>query len=109
MMIRSKKAVPRRCARNDGEPGVHESGAQVAREITEPEYLSFENVLKVIWRQRRAVLLSLVAGLTTAGVLYKLQPKMYQARATIEIQLPNEDYLNHRQFDPSQGPGAVRI
>src|SRR5580700_11373044 len=104
MMIRRKDRAPRRYSRNDGEPGVHESDAQVAREITEPEYLNFENVLNVIWRQRWAVSLSLIAGLTTAGGLYKLQPKMYQARATLEIQLPNDDYLNQRQFDSSQGP-----
>ncbi len=73
----------------------------------ESGYLSFERVLAVLWRQRKAVLLSLLAGSAVAGVLYATQPKVYRAKTTLEIQMPNGDYLNHRQLEQNVEPGAL--
>lgn len=80
-----------------------------AAPASSPDYMSFEGVLSVLWRQRKAVTLSLAAGLAVAGMLYAVQTKMYQARTTLEVQLPNDDYLNHRQLNPIQEPGMLMI
>ena len=76
-------------------------------ETNESNYLSFEWVLAVLWRQRKAVLLSLLAGAAIAAVSYAMQSKVYRARTTLEIQMPNGDYLNHRQLDQNVEPGAL--
>ena len=70
------------------------------------EYVSLEALLQLLWRQRRVLVISLLSGLVLAGILYKAQPKMYQAKATLEVQLPNDDYMNHRQLDPSLATGS---
>src|SRR5580693_1904102 len=108
-MVRRTEVVSRPGAFNGHEPAGLERDSDVAPDASEPEFVSFDGVFKILWRQRSAVALCLLAGLTISGVVYALQPKMYQARTTLEIQLPNDDYLNHRQFDPSQGPGPVMI
>jgi succinoglycan biosynthesis transport protein ExoP len=90
-------------------PPAPELDAAVVAEVSEAGYLSFENVLGVLWRHRKTVALCMIAGFSVAGALYAIHPKMYQASATLEIQLPNDDYLNHRQFSPSQEPGAILI
>ena len=81
-------------------------GADAGISRGEGEYLSLESVLEMLWRQRKVLVSCLLAGLALAGILYKAQPKMYQARVTMEVQLPNDDYMNHRQLDPSIEPGA---
>ena len=75
-------------------------------ENIEPGYMSLEGILQMLWRQRITLVLCMLAGFSLAGILYKAQPKFYQARATLEIQLPNDDYMNHRQLDPTQEPGS---
>ena len=65
------------------------------------EYIGIEQVLAVLWRQKIAVGASLLTGICLALLLYSSQPKFYKAKTTLEIQLPNGDYLDHRQLNPN--------
>lgn len=68
------------------------SGATAAQEL-----------LWVLWRSRWLVL-ACVAGGAIAGFLYsQASPPIYRARATVEIQSFNENFLNVRDMDPTGG------
>jgi len=73
------------------------------------EYATLGSVMSVLWRQKSKVVLSILGGLTVSGLLYMTQPKIYRGRTTIEIQMPNGDFLNHRQLNPASEPGAQTI
>lgn len=54
----------------------------------------------VIRRWKRTILLAALGGLLTGALVSKLQSRRYTARATVEIQDVNNDFLNTKQVTP---------
>ena len=54
----------------------------------------------LVRRWRPVVLLSVLAGLVLGCLITALQPPTYQARASLEIQSPNDNFLNMKQILP---------
>ncbi|GEM_PF-2194975 len=74
-----------------------------------PEYLDFSSAVSLLWRRKRTIALCLGAGLALAAAFAFTQEKVYGARASIEIQVPNEDYLNRRQLNPVSELNSIML
>ena len=72
-------------------------------------YLSFGAWRALLWHRKWTVGGCLVAGLAAGLAVALLQTPVYRAATTVEIQLPNDDYLNRRQLEPSLLPGVMNI
>ena len=72
-------------------------------------YLTFGAWRALLWDRKWTVGGSLVAGLAAGLAFALLQTPVYRATTTVEIQLPNDDYLNRRQLEPSLLPGVMNI
>ena len=73
------------------------------------EFLTFGDAAMALWRGKL-----LVAGLVAVCALIGLaaaftQKPIYQAKALIEIQGINENFLNRREIDPTVEGGAVEF
>ena len=87
-------------------------GAVTAHEEMEPpgtEFIAFGDATAAFWRRKW-----LVAGLVTVcaaiGLAVALTQKpVYQAKALIEIQGINENFLNRREIDPTVEGGVVEF
>jgi capsular exopolysaccharide synthesis family protein len=69
------------------------------------EFASFAGILGMLWRRRGTLAVCVAAGIAVAAALTLTQPKVYQAKALVEVQALNEDYLNRRQLDPTAEAG----
>ena len=70
-------------------------------------YLAFAEIGAAVWRRKWQVLSISVAGLALGLAAGWWQRPVYRAAGAIEIQIPNDDYLNRRQLDPSIKPGPI--
>lgn len=75
----------------------------------QPEYATFGGIAAMCWRHRKAFALFVVGGLILGLVLAYTQKPVYQARTSIEIQMPNEDFLNRRQLNPVTESGVLLL
>jgi polysaccharide biosynthesis transport protein len=72
-------------------------------------YVSFGGLRGLLWRRKWTILAALMAGLAAGLTMALVQTPVYRAATTLEIQLPNDDYLNRRQLEPSLLPGVLNI
>jgi capsular exopolysaccharide synthesis family protein len=70
-------------------------------------YATFGGLAALLWRNRWTLALFVEAGLVLAVVLCATQTPVFQARTSVEIRMPNEDYLNRRQLNPVVEPGML--
>ena len=68
-----------------------------------PEYL------QILWRRKGTLTLIVFLGLLTSLLLTLLQTPTYQARASIEIQNLNENFLNMRNVSPTADDAASYV
>jgi succinoglycan biosynthesis transport protein ExoP len=71
------------------------------------EYTTFSEFASLLLRNKRVFCAFLAGGLILAGILSLTQTPIYQARALVEIEMPNEDFLNRRQLNPVSEPGMI--
>ena len=70
-------------------------------EIPGTEFLTFGDVTAALWR-RKLLVAGLVVACAGAGLAVALTQKpVYQAKALIEVQGINENFLNRREIDPT--------
>ena len=62
--------------------------------------------LQILWRRKGTLILIVCLGLLTSLLLTLLQTPTYQARASIEIQNLNENFLNMRNVSPTSDEGG---
>jgi len=78
-------------------------------EVVAPPFLTFSELFGALLR-RKWRMLGLVAGCTAAAlVIAYTQPPVFQAKALIEIQGVNENFLNRREIDPISSEGGVML
>lgn len=69
------------------------------------EYAGLLEYWQMVRRHKVAVVLTTLLGLI-AGILITLpEPRIYQARTTLEIQSLNDDFLNMKNVNPTSGAG----
>ena len=87
--------------------GQQESAAQTGEEAN-ADFSTFAQVLNALIRNWKpiAVCSALGLGLGLGGAL--LQKPVYRAKAVVEMQIPNEDFLNRRQVDPNSDGGPLQ-
>jgi polysaccharide biosynthesis transport protein len=73
------------------------------------EYASFASILGLLWRHKTTLAGFVLGGLLLGIVLAATQQRTYQAKASLEVQMPNEDYLNRRQLNPVTEPGVILL
>ncbi len=73
------------------------------------EYATFGEFASLLRRNKAVFSLFVVAGVIFAALLAFTQTPMYQARALVEVEMPNEDFLNRQQLNPVVGPGIIQI
>jgi succinoglycan biosynthesis transport protein ExoP len=95
----------RAVARYQGEPSLPPLDAEGAA----APFLTFSEVFGALLR-RKWILTGLVAAGAVAGltIAYSQRP-VYQAKALIEIQGVNENFLNRRELDPTSGDGGAML
>lgn len=72
-------------------------------------FLTFGEVFGALWGAKGRVVALAAAGVALALVLAYSQPPVYQAKALIEVQGINENFLNHRDIDPTVEAGSIEI
>jgi capsular exopolysaccharide synthesis family protein len=78
-------------------------------EVPGAEFLTFGDVTVALWR-RKWLVAGLVVACAGAGLAVALTQKpVYQAKALIEIQGINENFLNRREIDPTVEGGTVEF
>lgn len=83
--------------------GVPELANYSAKYTLEPDFVSLLEYWRILWRRRAFIACLAVAGLTM-GILYSRgEEEMYRARAAIEVQDVNENFVYAREFDPHGG------
>jgi succinoglycan biosynthesis transport protein ExoP len=71
------------------------------------EYTTFREFGSLLRRNKGVFGLFLLGGAALAALLAFSQTPMYQAKALIEVEMPNEDFLNRRQLNPVAAPGML--
>jgi uncharacterized protein involved in exopolysaccharide biosynthesis len=72
----------------------------------EPGPSLLADYLQILQRRKGTLILIVFLGLLTSLLLTLLQTPTYQARASIEIQNLNENFLNMRNVSPTSDEGA---
>ncbi|MDQ6706773.1 MAG: GumC family protein, partial [Acidobacteriota bacterium] len=71
------------------------------------EFVGMDELLDSLRRRRRTLLWFVLAGVSIGILLAILQKPVYEARALIEIQSLNENFLNRRDIEPNVEFGAL--
>ena len=67
----------------------------------DPDAEAFQHYWQILWQRRFAILLCVLAGvLAAAGLTWLISP-VYRARAVVEVQSLNEDFLNMKNVSPT--------
>lgn len=105
--------VPRAPTNGQGGPGNRYGNRSGGRPVPPVEpgssYLTFGELLALIWRQKIVVASCVAAGAIGGVVLALAQRPVYQAKTALEVRMPNEDYLNRRQLAATVEAGQVLI
>ncbi|MGA2113990.1 MAG: polysaccharide biosynthesis tyrosine autokinase [Bryobacteraceae bacterium] len=72
-------------------------------------FLTFGEVFGALWAAKGRVTILAAAGAAVALAVAFSQPPVYQAKALIEVQGINENFLNHRDIDPTVEAGSIEI
>ena len=96
-----------RRSRNSPLPVLAPSAASVTPQPA--GYISFGETATLLWRRKGTLLAFAAAGFLLGILLIATQRREYQAKATLEVQMPNEDYLNRRQLNPVVEPGIILL
>src|SRR3989454_3513704 len=70
------------------------------------EYAGLLEYWQMIRRHKLPVVLATVLGLATGFLLTLPEPRIYQARTTLEIQGLNDDFLNMKNVSPTAMAGG---
>ncbi len=73
------------------------------------EYTTFGEFASLLQRNKGAFGLFLAGGAILAAILSFTQTPIYEARALVEVEMPNEDFLNGRQLNPAVAPGTILL
>jgi capsular exopolysaccharide synthesis family protein len=65
------------------------------------EWVRFADFLSLVARRKFWLVLFAVAGAAAGYFVARAMQPVFEARASLEVLLPNEDYLNRRQLDPT--------
>jgi capsular exopolysaccharide synthesis family protein len=85
------------------------SGAARLGQDENADFSTFAQVLQALSRNWKPIAICSAIGLTLglAGAL--LQKPVYRAKTVVEMQIPNEDFLNRRQMDPNSEGGPLQF
>ncbi|BDC49330.1 hypothetical protein F183_A16460 [Bryobacterales bacterium F-183] len=72
------------------------------------EFTSFGMVMQAVVRRWKGIAAGIVLGLAAGGAFAFLQTPIYRANAILELQIPNEDFLNRREVDPNSDGGPLQ-
>ncbi|MGP8246995.1 MAG: GumC family protein [Bryobacteraceae bacterium] len=72
-------------------------------------FLTFGEVFGALWGAKGRVTVLAAAGAAIALAVAFSQPPVYQAKALIEVQGINENFLNHRDIDATVEAGSIEI
>jgi len=72
-------------------------------------FLTFGEVFGALWAAKGRVMVLAAAGAAVALAVAFSQPPVFQAKALIEVQGINENFLNHRDIDPTVEAGSIEI
>ncbi len=73
------------------------------------EFTTFGEFFSVILRNKWTFGLFLLGGAVLAALLALSQTPTYDAKAQLEVEMPNEDFLNRRQLNPVAEPGMILL
>src|ERR1700733_12882761 len=73
------------------------------------DYTTFAEFASLLRRNKWPFSLFLAGGTILAALLSLTQTPVYQARALVEVEMPNEDFLNRRQLNPVAEPGMILL
>lgn len=73
------------------------------------EYTTFSEFAALLQRSRWTFGAFLLGGAILAAVLAFSQIPMFQARGLVQVEMPNDDFLNRRQLNPVIGPGIIML
>src|SRR3954469_25958051 len=96
-----------RLLEQSGSPALRHASSEPAP--LAPDYTTFSEFASLLRRNKRAFGLFLAGGALLGGLLCLTQAPVYQARALVEVEMPNEDFLNRRQLNPVTGPGMLLL
>ncbi len=65
------------------------------------EWVRFGDFLALVARRKFWLILFALGGAAAGYFVARAMKPVYEARASVEVLLPNEDYLNRRQLDPT--------
>jgi capsular exopolysaccharide synthesis family protein len=82
------------------------TGALIPRQT---EYISFREAVAFCWAEKRVLTAFVLAGVLLSLLLVLIQKRVYQSKTSIEIQMPNDDYLNRRHLNPVVEPGVILL
>src|SRR5947207_3207702 len=88
-------------ARQAAPPPVRHAIPEVIASGVKRDYAGILDYWQMIRRHKVAVLMASVLGAFIGFLLTLPQPRMYQARATLEIQGLNEDFLGMHNVNPT--------
>ncbi|HEY3836151.1 MAG TPA: exopolysaccharide transport family protein, partial [Bryobacteraceae bacterium] len=71
------------------------------------EYVTFSEFASLLLRNKWRFGAFVAGGLLLAAILSFTETPVYQARALVEVEMPNEDFLNRRQLNPVSEPGMI--
>src|SRR5947207_8012275 len=71
------------------------------------DYAGMLEYWQMVRRHKAAVVLATFLGAVVGFLLTLPQPRMYQARTTLEIQGLNEEFLNMRNVNPTVTPTST--
>lgn len=72
------------------------------------DFASFGAVAQAMLRRWKGIAAGIVLGLAAGAAFAFLQTPVYRANAILELQIPNEDFLNRREVDPNSDGGPLQ-
>ncbi len=73
------------------------------------QFFTFAEVAGALWRRKWLLAVLVVCGAAVGLAIAYSQAPVYQAKALIEVQGVNENYLNRREIDPNSAEGGVML
>ncbi|MBS1834156.1 MAG: hypothetical protein JST65_15675, partial [Acidobacteria bacterium] len=72
------------------------------------EFASFGMVAQALLRRWKGIAACLALGVAAGAAYAFLQTPVYRANTILELQIPNEDFLNRREVDPNSDGGPLQ-
>jgi len=87
----------------------HELSRASSEAETSAPFLTFGEAANALLRRKWTLIALVAAGAVAGSAIAYSQRPVYQAKALIEIQEANENFLNRREIDPTTGDGGVML